>query len=59
MQVEAKRAVPRSDIPATTAPTKPSSSESRHSTVDLPSNKIFVGGLHYDTRDGNNCICHS
>ena len=88
-QVEAKRAVPRSEVSRDTggpsklgpAPSKPQGSgtggpgstnglaspsqtqiqnESRHALDarinmdEYAYNKIFVGGLHYDTRDGKN-----
>lgn len=93
VQVEAKRAVPRSEIsrdavtasnqksassqkpnapatskpaaasaPTSTAPPAPQqqqqdsnkhiSNEARGNLEDYAYNKIFVGGLHYDTRDG-------
>ena len=86
-QVEAKRAVPRSEVPREIPTSKPSVtsassqsnsksstaassfdgksshgigyghdansySDSRLNDEDLAFNKIFVGGLHYDTRDG-------
>lgn len=79
IKVEAKRAVPRSEVPKETpasspgataptkhvtaaAPAKPSYSsipESKFSGDDLAFNKIFVGGLHYDTRDGEYNISNS
>eukprot|EP00602_Paraphysomonas_sp_CaronLab_P003969 CAMPEP_0185017442 /NCGR_PEP_ID=MMETSP1103-20130426/396_1 /TAXON_ID=36769 /ORGANISM="Paraphysomonas bandaiensis, Strain Caron Lab Isolate" /LENGTH=672 /DNA_ID=CAMNT_0027546861 /DNA_START=81 /DNA_END=2096 /DNA_ORIENTATION=+ len=69
-KVEAKRAVPRNEVPRESPPTKPSSSNNSSPAVisnsvnsaptvssggssdEFAYCKIFVGGLHYDTRDG-------
>lgn len=53
-RVEAKRAVPRSEVSRESITPKPNPSpqlESRPSTDEFSVTKIFVGGLHYDTRD--------
>mmetsp|Transcript_9308 Transcript_9308/g.14021 ORF Transcript_9308/g.14021 Transcript_9308/m.14021 type:complete len:665 (+) Transcript_9308:56-2050(+) len=67
-KVEAKRAVPRNEVPRESPPNKSTSSTSSPAAVNSSVNsapstsngssdeyaycKIFVGGLHYDTRDG-------
>ena len=68
-KVEAKRAVPRSEVSRDPLPAKPAVSSPVVSNLHSPPTshavtgngddyafcKIFVGGLHYDTRDGMTC----